>query len=233
MEIRLNKINKEKIDKVFKKNFFIVLIILFLAQFLFLYFVNINRTPQQKLLIMAISSTFTLIYYISIYHFTIKLFFKNKISAMFFQSCFLNIGIFFSLTSFPFFIIAYFRYEKLIYYFITSIIIYFVISLIFSISIDVNKVTENSLKNEPKGNSIFFDKTSVPKFLGKIGITYLPIIIIVYHLLMGTFLRGSADSMLYHLTVMVLTACPFFLYSEFCYVSLWIKYTFQQEKKIV
>lgn len=231
MEIKLNKINKEKIDKTFKKNFFIVLGVIFLAQLLFLYFVEINLNLQRKMLIIGTSSVFTLIYYVLIYYFTIKLFLNKKISAMFFQSCFLNLGIFFSFMSFPFFIVAYFRYKELIYYFSISLMIYFIISLVFIVTVNINQVIENSLKNKPKGNSIFFDKNSVPKLLGKTGIVYIPILIIVYHLLMGTFLRGNADSMLYHLTVMVLTACSFFLYSEFCYAFLWIKYILNKQRK--
>ena len=76
-----------------------------------------------------------------------------------------------------------------------------------------------------KGNTIFFFKNTLPSFLNWLPdyIIYLPHCLGILLMLYAVMQRGSPES-LENMIRGILILSAIFLYSEFCYFCIWVKY---------
>ena len=185
------------------------------------------------IILLLVCSSFIYIYFL--YRLIIFLLKKNNILlSMFINSIFLNLGV---ILNFLFLsssiIVAYIYFRDLFNIYLIWISTMFFFSICFSYETDINEMLNMSISNfnslikgkGNKGNTIFFFKNTLPSFLNWLPdyIIYLPHCLGILLMLYAVMQRGSPES-LENMIRGILILSAIFLYSEFCYFCIWVKY---------
>lgn len=104
----------------------------------------------------------------------------------------------------------------------------FTLALIYTTQLDCKQLIANSLKCKDGGEMITFSPNNVFYPLNKCGsVIWLPHLTGLGYVFYGYILRSDEDSE-YYMAAGMLICSALFMYSEFCYFLLWIKYQFNK-----
>lgn len=218
-----------------KKLLLFTIIFFLMVHLMFLYILSAENL-EESLVLLAFIFVFELIY-ISLYVFIINKICKSVINKMFFQSTFMSIGVLYTLTMAPPFIIYSFRTEFNIFilYLLTLSIITF-LAFMYTRTLNVQDIVDSSIRNLKKidggGDTIILSpQHSSLKIFKKIPILiYFPYAVAIF-LAFYAFVKRDGESATHSLTISILLFSALFLYSEFCYAFLWIKYIRNKQRK--
>ncbi|HHX2506829.1 TPA: hypothetical protein ACU8BO_002214 [Neisseria subflava] len=203
---------------------FLCLTFTFQIGIIFVFFVNLWgwRESLKTGLLLVMAEIGYLILFILIK----KNVLRSRISQMFFQSVFMNfgIGVTFYLILSPFILNAYFKYSELFDYYLYCLGGIFIMALLYIIQLDMKQVLDNSLSNKKDKEIIFFAPDTVFWPLCKCqSMVFIPYIVGGVFMMYGFILRNGPKAE-YYTAAGAIIYSAIFLYSEFCYFLLWIKY---------
>ena len=184
-----------------------------------------NIWEVKKRLIVGFLSIVSEIIYLLLFFFIKKALSSNSLNTMFFQYIFLNLGMMMNLIVIaPFIFGAYFRGSVLFDYYLYGLAGMFALALLYAIQLDCKQLINNSLNSKKNGELIVFAPDTVFWPLNKCGsVIWLPYFVGGICLIYGFTLRHGLKAE-YYMTVGMLICSTIFLYSEFCYFWLWVKY---------
>ncbi len=177
-----------------------------------------------KQVIAGLLLTILIFVYLLIFYYIRKLLSSNPLSQMFFQSVFLNIGIFIHFFSIPYVISAYIKGTELFNYYLYGLAVMFFLAFLYVIQLDCKQLIDNSLKYKKSGLTICFAPHSVFWPLSKLQLfIYTPYIVGISFMFYGFSLRSGAKAE-YFMTSGMIIFSVLLLYTEFCYFWVWVKY---------
>lgn len=218
-----------------KKLLFFAIIFFLLVQFMFLYILSAGNF-EESLVLFAFVFSFELIY-LGLYIFIFNKICKNIVDKMFFQSAFMSIGVLYTLAmALPFVIHSFLAGFDIftLYLMALFIIIFFAFMYVRTLNVEdiVNLSIRNFKKTDGDGDTIILSPLHSPfKILKKLPILiYFPYVVAV-SLAFYSFVKRDGESSTQSLTISILLFSALFLYSEFCYILLWIKYILNKRRK--
>ncbi|SUA44397.1 Uncharacterised protein [Neisseria zoodegmatis] len=236
-KIILFKLNSIKVSKSLWGLWTLGILILLSMQAAVIFFANMPLNLNTRVAIFIGYIIFEFAYFILNNKISKKLYENKKIiSSIFYQSIFLNLGMWLTVIIMPLFLVAYFRYPAFYIYYMCSMLSILLISIFYVKNIDPLDVVKLSVEYYYKKkkirnvHTIFFSDDTLPLLFNKFPIlVYMIYAAISFLALCAYFSRGS-ESGLYYLTL----ACMFFssilLYSELCYILIGFKYLYRKKK---
>lgn len=215
--------------KSFGRYYFIKIAFLFLGlQEIFAVFLFPDIWKVEKRAIIGLILIISEIIYLVLFFYVRKILSSSPLSKMFFQSVFLNLGVIINiLVISPFILSAYLKGSKLFDYYLYGLLGMFFLALIYVIQLDCKQLIDNSL-NKKNVEIITFEPDGVFWPLSRCTpIIWVPYVLGSICLIFGFLLRNGPKAE-YYITSGMLICSATFLYSEFCYFWLWIKYRLEK-----